>query len=156
MSSRVRKKSLRPQGTSAEQPRIGALLRLAWRRVRERQFAAIQAAGFTDIQETHFPVFSYPVPDGMRPSELARNMHMSRQAANYLIDQLEGMGYLERRASEDSERRLVYLTGRGRQVVDVIVAALNELTDEWSEQFGRERFADVMDVLRHMAMDDQP
>jgi hypothetical protein len=49
----------------------------------------ILASGSPDLQDAHFGVFSYPLPDGVRPSELARNMRMSRQAANYLIVQLE-------------------------------------------------------------------
>ena len=39
---------------------------------------AIRAAGFTDLQETHMQVFSYPPPDGIRPSDLARRLNMSR------------------------------------------------------------------------------
>jgi len=30
-------------------------------------------------------VFSYPPPDGIRPSDLARRLNISRQAANHLI-----------------------------------------------------------------------
>ena len=90
------------------------------------------------------------------PSELARQMRMSRQATNYLIGQPEGLGYLERRAAADGERRLVYLTERGWKVADTIYASLRQLQERWADEVGRERFNDFMDVLRLLSTEDQP
>ena len=112
---------------------------------------AIREAGFTDLQEAHFAVFSYPLPDGVRPSDLARQIHMSRQATNYILGQMEELGYLERRAGPESDRRLVYLTDRGWKVADVIYASLRQLQDEWAAEVGRERFGDFMDVLAELS-----
>jgi hypothetical protein len=50
----------------------------------------------------------------------ARKMRMSGQATNYVIVQLEELGYLERRAPRGCESPLIHLTRRGRQVVRVI------------------------------------
>ena len=130
---------------------VGALLRLCWQRARARINDAIRAAGFDDLQDTHMLVFSYPPPDGVRPSELARRLNMSRQATNHVIAQLEAMGYLERRAAPGKERRLVYMTARGWSVADAIFACLRELQAEWAQQVGAERFADFMAVLRQLA-----
>ena len=122
--------------------------------MRDRLHAAIRAAGFTDLQDAHLPVFSYPLPDGVRPSDLARRLGTSRQAANHLIGQMETLGYLERRGSESSDRRLVHLTERGRRVGEEIFACLRELEAEWAAQVGEERFADFMEVLRSLALAD--
>lgn len=135
-------------------PFIGALLRLSWQRVRGHMHEAIRAAGFADLQDAHFAVFSYPLPNGVRPSDLARQIRMSRQATNYLIAQLEELGYLERRAPEGSERRLVHLTGRGWQVADTIHACLQQLQAQWADEVGSERFSVFMDVLRHLSKED--
>jgi DNA-binding MarR family transcriptional regulator len=133
-------------------PFVGALLRLTWMRVRERMFEDVRRAGFTDLQETHFGVFSYPLPDGVKPSELARQMRMSRQATNYLIGQLEQLGYLERRADEaDGQRRLVYLTERGWQVGETIFRCLQAIEAEWASQVGASRFDGFMSVLRELS-----
>ena len=145
-------------GANAEEapPFVGALLRLCWRRVRDQIHEAIRAAGFTDLQDPHLPVFSYPLPDGVRPSELAHRIGMSRQATNYLITQMEALGYLERRAAKGGgDRRLVHLTERGWQVGEVILACLRDLQAEWAEEIGRERFGDFMDVLRRLATQNQ-
>jgi DNA-binding MarR family transcriptional regulator len=133
-------------------PFVGALARLCFLRARARVEAAILKASGSDLHETHLAVFSYPLPDGVRPSELARRLTMSRQATNHVIAQLEAQGYLERRASEGSDRRLVYLTPRGWQVAEAIWASMRELQAEWATQVGPERFAVFMDVLRELAV----
>jgi DNA-binding MarR family transcriptional regulator len=103
------------------------------------------------VHETHLAVFSYPPPDGVRPSELARRLNMSRQATNHVIAQLEAQGYLERRATKGSNRRLVYLRPRAWRVAEAIWASMRELQAEWAAEVGRERFAVFMDVLRTLA-----
>src|SRR3712207_6335503 len=133
----------RPHGAGAGgeggPPFVGALLRQCWRRARERMHQAIRAAGFDDLQDAHLAVFTYPLPDGVRPSDLARRIGMSPQATNYLIAQVEALGYLERRAPEGSDRRLVYLTERGWRVGETIFACLRDVQAEWAEEIGRER-----------------
>ncbi|NBJ11271.1 MarR family winged helix-turn-helix transcriptional regulator [Microvirga arsenatis] len=141
-------------GEENDPPFVGALLRQCWRRARDRIQEAIRAAGFDDLQEAHLAVFTYPLPDGVRPADLARRMGMSPQATNYLIAQVEALGYLERRASEGSERRLVYMTERGWQVGETIFASLRELQAEWADEVGQKRFADFMAVLRRLAAEE--
>lgn len=135
---------------------VGALLRLCWQQVRGRMIEAIHAAGFTDLDEAHFPMFTYPPPDEARPSELARRFRMSRQAVNYLIAQLEAAGYLQRRTDRHSGRRLVYLTPRGWQVIETMYATARQLQAEWADKVGRERFADFMEVLRELSGEVRP
>ena len=149
-------KSGTPAGAGADEgpPYVGALLRLCWQRVRTRMDEAIRAAGFTDLQDSHLPVFSYPPPDGVRPSELARRIRMSRQATNHIIGQLEALGYLERRAVEGSDRRLVYMTERAWRVAETIFACLRAVQAEWAEEIGEERFGAFMAVLRYLAKEE--
>jgi DNA-binding MarR family transcriptional regulator len=145
-----------PPGAGADggPPFVGALLRLCLQRVRARMDAAIRAAGFTDLHETHLAVFSYPLPDGVRPSELARRIRMSRQATNHVIAQMEALGYLERRAIAGGDRRLVHLTERAWQVSETIVTCLRELHAEWAGELGEERFRNFMEVLRCLAAEE--
>jgi DNA-binding MarR family transcriptional regulator len=139
----------------ASPPFVGALLRLCWHRARRHMNDAIRPNGFTDLQDAHLVVFQYPLPDGVRPSDLARQLRISRQATNYLIAQLEELGYVRRRASPDSERRLIYLTDRGWRVVDAIYASLRQLQEQWADRVGHARFGDFMDVLRVLSADER-
>jgi DNA-binding MarR family transcriptional regulator len=113
--------------------------------------ADIKAAGFIDILPTHFAVFSFPPPDGLRPSELAGRIRMSRQATNHIIGQLEALGYLERRAPEEGARRRIYVTQRARDVAKVIHATMLQIHAEWAAEIGPERFRDFMTTLRNFA-----
>lgn len=148
--------SERPDATAevGGPPFVGALLRLCWRQVRDRIAEAVRNAGFDDLQEAHLAVFTYPLPEGVRPSDLARRMGMSPQATNYLISQVEALGYIERRAPEGGARRLVHLTPRGREVGEAIHACLRAQEADWSRKVGAERFDAFMDVLRRLALGD--
>jgi len=135
-------------------PFIGALLRIALGRVRARMFRALHDAGFTDIQDPHLAALTYPAPDGTRPSEMARRAGISRQAMNHLLAQVEALGYLERRAAGDGERRLVYTTPRGWQATQTIWDCLTDVQAELAGEIGAARFAGFMDVLRQVALAD--
>jgi DNA-binding MarR family transcriptional regulator len=119
--------------------------------VRARIEADLRSAGVTDLQPVHLAVFSFPPPDGVRPSDLARRMRMSRQATNHIIGQLEALGYLERRAERKGERRRIYLTPRTWGMVKVVHATLLEIQGEWAADIGPERFGDFMTTLRRFA-----
>ena len=72
---------------------IGALLRIPWERVVRRMLERLHAEGFDDLDLPHMNLLLYPGPQGARPSELAAQRGMSKQAANYLLGQLEALGY---------------------------------------------------------------
>lgn len=154
MSSVKRSAARKTNADDPGPPYVGALLRLCWQRVRARIDSAIREAGFTDLLESHFPVFSYPPPHGVRPSDLARQIRMSRQATNHIIGQLEALGYLERRAVDGSDRRRVYLTDRAWRVRDAIYACLRDIQNEWAAEIGPDRFRDFMAALRQLAADE--
>jgi DNA-binding MarR family transcriptional regulator len=131
-------------------------MRISWQHVRSQMLLAIHEAGFTDFQEAHFAIFSYPLPDGVRPATLARQKKMSRQAMNYLLAQLEGLGYVERRQEAQEDRRLVYLTPRGEQIAQAIFGCLRRLHIDWAEEVGPERFQVFLDVLKQLAAKAEP
>lgn len=137
-------------------PFVGALLRLCWQQVRSRLYDAIRQHGFDDIQEAHFAVFSYPMPDGARPSDLARQLGMSRQAVNYILGQLEAAGYLERRAALGAERRQIRFTARGWAVAEVMWATLRHIQKDWAHEVGEAQFTTFMSVLRQLAQAGPP
>jgi DNA-binding MarR family transcriptional regulator len=75
---------------------IGALMRLPWEAVSQRLLLALREHGFDDIDGPQLSVLLWPGPDGMRPSDLAARMRVTKQALNYLLRDLEANGYLER------------------------------------------------------------
>jgi DNA-binding MarR family transcriptional regulator len=139
-------------------PLIGALLRMPWESVLERLLAGLRERGFTDLGASHLSVLQWPGPDDLRPSELAAQSRMSKQALNYLLGQLERDGYLERRDDPRDQRfKRIALTERGRQAALAMRDIVRDVEAEWEQQLGPERFAELRllltDLNRHVAAD---
>lgn len=129
-------------------PLIGALLRAPWEVVRDSMLAGLHARGFTDLTAAHLNVLQYPGPHGTRPSELAARTRMSKQALNYLLAQMEGLGYLARReAPGDQRSKRIELTRRGRRAVSAIRTIVAEVQAEWERQLGPGDFAVLRELL---------
>jgi DNA-binding MarR family transcriptional regulator len=104
--------------------------------------------GFDDLDPAHLNVFQYPGPQGARPSELATRLRISKQALNYLLGGLEGLGYLERRPDPDDLRsKRVALTARGTAAIGVIRDAVAEIETTWAKQLGPKRFSQLRSLL---------
>jgi DNA-binding MarR family transcriptional regulator len=133
-------------------PLIGALLRMPWETVRRRMLERLHQHGFGDLDAPHVNVLLYPGPQGLRPSDLAARLGMSKQAVNYLLGELERRGYIERRADpEDLRSRRIVLTDRGERAGRVMREAVTEVEREWETALGRRRFAELRGLLRELA-----
>jgi DNA-binding MarR family transcriptional regulator len=129
-------------------PMIGALLRMPWERVVRRMLQRLHEHGFDDLDLAHVNLFLYPGPQGARPTELAAQRGLSKQAANYLLGQLEALGYLERRPdASDGRSKRIALTDRGQQAAYTIRDAVSEVERDWEAQLGQDRFAHLKTLL---------
>jgi DNA-binding MarR family transcriptional regulator len=127
---------------------VGALLRMPLDAVRRRMLERLHERGFTDFDQAHLIVFQWPGPDDTRPSELAARLQISKQALNYLLGQLERLGYLERRPDPKDQRgKRIAVTKRGRAAIRVIRQAVEEIETAWAEQLDPERFAELKVLL---------
>lgn len=127
---------------------IGALLRMPWEQVIQRMLQRLHAEGFDDVELAHVNLFLYPGPQGARPSELAAQRGISKQAVNYLLGQLEAFGYLERRpAASDGRSKRIVLTDRGERAAYTIRDAVRDVERDWEAQLGRDRFTQLKTLL---------
>ena len=129
-------------------PLIGALLRIPWEAVQRHMLERLHERGFDDLDPAHLAVFQYPGPQGARPTELATRLRMSKQALNYLLGELERLGYLERRPDPDDLRsKRVVLTRRGTSAIHVIREAVVDLESTWAKKLGVRRFSELRGLL---------
>jgi DNA-binding MarR family transcriptional regulator len=129
-------------------PLIGALLRMPWDAVQQHMLDRLHTSGFEDFDAAYLTVFQYPGPQGTRPSELAARLRISKQALNYLLGELERLGYLERRGDPDDLRsKRIALQPRGIAAVGVIREAVGEVEAAWAQQLGAERFDELRNLL---------
>ena len=125
----------------APPPLIGALLRVPWETVRDRMLAGLHERGYTDLVAAHLDVWRYPGPENQRPSELATQTRMTKQALNYLLGQLEQLGYLTRETdSNDQRSKRIRLTPRGHAATRAIHEIVREVETEWEQQLGPRKF----------------
>jgi DNA-binding MarR family transcriptional regulator len=129
-------------------PLIGALLRRPMEVVHLRILREAAAAGFADLVPAHLAVLRYPGPNGRRPSELAAEVGMTKQAMNYLLGQLEGLGYVERRDDPDDQRsKRVHLTARGESLRGVIRGTVGSIEEELEAELGASSYAQLRKLL---------
>jgi DNA-binding MarR family transcriptional regulator len=112
---------------------------------------ALHQAGFSDLVPAHLNVLLYPGPENRRPADLAADTQMTKQAINYLLGQIEGLGYLTRDDDpEDHRAKRIHLTDRGHAAARTIREAVRELEAEWTQQLGPDRFAQLRELLTEL------
>lgn len=141
-----------PENKPPPAPLIGALLRMPWEAVHERMLVGLHERGYADLIAPHLSVLQYPGPEGMRPSDIAARTRMTRQALNYLLGQMEGLGYLERVGDEADQRfKRIRLTQRGRAASAAMREIVLEIEAEWTKKLGPRRFAELRDLLAQLS-----
>lgn len=132
-------------------PLIGALLRVPYEAVRARMLTGLHERGFNDLIAAHVDVWRYPGPEHQRPSELAIQTRMTKQALNYLLGQLEQLGYLTRETDRNDQRsKRIRLTPRGHAATTAIYEIIQELEAEWEQQLGPRKFAQLRRLLTQL------
>jgi len=129
-------------------PLIGALLRMPYEAVHHRIVAEACSAGFYDFVPAHLAVLRYPGPDGRRPSDLAAEAGMTRQAMNYLLGQLEALGYIVRDDDPDDLRsKRVHLTERGEALRHTIRKSVTRIERQLEEELGSATYEQLRRLL---------
>ena len=117
---------------------LGILLRLVHQHWSSAVDEALRAAGYDGIKPHHANVFPFIPAAGIQVSELTRLARVRKQTMAQAIEELEAMGYVERRPDPNDRRgRLVFLTARGKGVRPVAAAAAGRVEAEWATVIGR-------------------
>jgi DNA-binding MarR family transcriptional regulator len=145
--------ALETDATTPPPPLIGALLRMPWEMVRERMLAGLHERGYSDLVAAHLDLLQYPGPENVRPSDLAARTGMTKQALNYLLGQMEQLGYLTR-AQDDEDRRFkrIHVTSRGAGAIEAIREIVGEVETDWARQLGPRRFAQLRELLAQLQL----
>jgi DNA-binding MarR family transcriptional regulator len=76
---------------------------------------------------------------------------MTKQALNYLLGQLEELGYLTRETDRGDQRsKRVRLTPRGRAATKAIHEIVQEVEDDWEQQLGPRKFGQLRRLLTQL------
>jgi DNA-binding MarR family transcriptional regulator len=140
-----------------EQIPTAGLLRLAYNLLSVRIFSAVAAAGYSDLRPSHGNVMEQlTFDDGRRLTELAAFAGITAQSMSELVDDLERMGYVERRLDPTDRRaKRIYLTAKGRDNVQVGATAAWEADDYVRELVGEQRLHELREILEQIIAADR-
>ena len=127
------------------------MLRVVWQWVRDQMYEGVVAAGYDDLNSAHVGLWRYPGLEGVRPSQLAERVGVTKQSVNDLLGHLEGHGYLLRVPdSVDGRARVIRLTAKGRRLQETIYAAAGAAQQQIEEILGPRRYAQLHSSLEFL------
>jgi DNA-binding MarR family transcriptional regulator len=139
--------------TRSGRPNIGILLRDPVQEIVRRVSAGLAAAGFDDLRPAHTAVFQHIEANGSRLTDLADRAQITKQSMGYLVDYLEGRGYVERRRDPTDRRAtLICLTERGWDQVRAALAIIASIEEEWAGRLGKRRMDDLRAALAELQL----
>jgi DNA-binding MarR family transcriptional regulator len=138
-------------------PDLGVLAARLQFTLQEELFERLAEGGYSDLHPRHGAVLAYLDEDGVRPTELARLSGRRKQIVGRLVDELEQLGYVERRPDPaDRRAKLVVPTERGlaqMRLGDEIVA---DIERRHAEDVGGRVYAEFRNVLRDVVVPGRP
>jgi DNA-binding MarR family transcriptional regulator len=114
-------------------------------------FARLAEAGHRDLHPRHGAVLAYLDEDGIRATELARLTGRHKQVVGRLVDELEQLGYVERRPDPaDRRAKLIVPTKRGLEQMRQADQIVAEIERRHAQAAGARTYADFRNVLREL------
>jgi DNA-binding MarR family transcriptional regulator len=130
-------------------PDLGVLASRLLFSLQEELFARLAEAGYDDLHPRHGAVLAYLDEDGIRATELANLSGRHKQIIGRLVDELEDLGYVERRPDPaDRRAKLIFPTARGVDQVRLGDEVIAEIESRHAGEVGAKTYAQFRDVLR--------
>lgn len=126
------------------------LLFIPYRFVESAVLATLREHGH-DIPLNQARVFQRINPDGSRMAELAAATQLSKQTLGSIVDQLERGGYVQRvRDPQDARGRLVQITAKGQEAIDLSIPVVRQVQAGWEAHLGTARARQLRDILESL------
>lgn len=123
--------------------------------LQEELFARLAECGHDQVRPRHGAILAYLDEAGATPTELARMSAQHKQVIGRLLDELEDLGYVERRLNPaDRRSKLVVLTDRGRDEQAQADRILGEIEARLARKIGEDRYARFRSLLRDLVGPD--
>jgi DNA-binding MarR family transcriptional regulator len=112
-------------------------------------YARLEERGYGELTRLHGAVFAHLDEEGTRATELARRSGRHKQIIGRIVDELEELGYVERRPERrDRRAKLVVPTERGRDVMRLSSEIVGDIERREAAALGEARFAEFKQALR--------
>ena len=130
-------------------PDLGVLASRLQGSIQEELFERLAAADYGDLHPRHAAVLAFLDEDGVRSTELALLSGRHKQVVGRLVDELEELGYVERRPDPSDRRaKLVIPTKRGLEQLRLEDEIVADIERRHAEAAGARTYAEFRNVLR--------
>lgn len=136
---------------SLRRTNLGRQLLLAFDAFESRIVDGIREGGYPDFKPSDGTALRNVALEGSRPSDMARQARITKQAMGQLIKDLERRDYVAVQVDElDRRARVVQLTRKGRGLLAVGQDVYRELEREWRKELGEPEFEQLRDLLERV------
>jgi DNA-binding MarR family transcriptional regulator len=112
-------------------------------------YARLEEAGYGELTRLHGAVFAHLDEEGTRATELARRSGRHKQIIGRIVDELEELGYVDRRPERrDRRAKLVVPTERGREVMRLSNEIVGDIERRQAAELGEEEYDEFKQALR--------
>jgi len=136
---------------TSERRHIGQLLTQLTRLFQTDLFERLVAAGLTDARVPHTHVTAYIKADGSRLTDLADQARLTLPAMSEIVNDLEGLGIVERRPDPtDGRAKLICLTEAGWDAIRTARTIIRDIETDYARSVGTDDFehaAQTLDTL---------
>jgi DNA-binding MarR family transcriptional regulator len=130
-------------------PDLGVLATRLLFSLQDELFERLAEAGYDDLLPRHGAVLAFLDEDGIRATELARLSGRHKQIVGRIVDELEDLGYVERRPDPaDRRAKLIFPTERGLGQVRLGDEIVADIEARHAREVGGKTYAQFRDVLR--------
>jgi len=138
-------------------PDLGILLSYWLDAFRAAVFDGLHEAGYADLRPAHGSVLAYVDAHGVRATTLAQLSGRTKQAVGLVVDELERLGYVERRTDpEDHRAKLIVATPRGMAAALTGDQLGRQVEDRLGQQVGESQYAALRRALLVLWSTDTP
>lgn len=146
---------LRSERKEAE-PDLGVLSSRLLFAVQEELFETLSAQGHPDLRPQHGAVLAYLDVEGSRATDLARRSGQHKQVVGKLLDELEGLGYVERQPDPTDRRaKLIVPTSKGLDEMSRSDAILASIDARHAAAIGAAEYETFRRTFRQLTSDQR-
>lgn len=130
-------------------PGLGILAARLLFAVQDELYARLEEAGYGDLTRLHGAVIAHLDEDGTRATELARRSGRHKQVIGRIIDELEALGYVERRPEPGDRRaKRIVPTQRGLKAMRLSDEIVRDLERRPAATLGQTAYQQFRQQLR--------
>jgi DNA-binding MarR family transcriptional regulator len=125
---------------------------------RTELFLRGDAASYGDLRFPHIHIFGNIGRKGIRLTDLAQRAQLSLAACSELVNDLERLGYIERRPDpSDGRAKLIVPTARGGELLDRSASSVAAIEQDWAALLGAGEFETAIATLDRLlaTLDDR-